>query len=514
MTATRATTGATALPLGVEARRGPLTADERRATETYGGALLAWQRAPAVSRWPRWAAATPALPLATAFVSLGHGGELRGSMGSSEGDSTAERICRAFFAALHDPRARPLVASERGELSLAVSFLHTVRPLRRSDLATRFEAGTHGLGAREPGKPPVVLLPEFASSSQMSLERTWQGLVQKNGADFSDAAQVYIFESTRVVSRPYAKPRAQAAVNAAAAWLAGMVQANGRFLHEVDPRTGIATDDGPLHHARSATALQALQAHGGFPQVARRAHRWLRAEVRAGVAGEAVRGWPSDPAQQAASVALASLAGLDLQRELMGFAQRPEVIASAWHAPQVAAALGSRCSPDHPLWQACTARLEASPWAPWTACAAHRIGDAAAFRRATAALVASVTPRRAASAPGAQPHAGGVGLPRGDGSPGVPETALTALVAEALAPSTSKAARRAARTAISFVRARQFCDATTPLLVDPRTSEGAFAATPVDPRLRVDVVGHALLALLSLPPPTEDGPSRPSPAEE
>ncbi len=483
--------------LGVDARAGELTPPERRALERYMKALLAWQEAPTSARWPPWPtrAGAPTLPLATPFVSVAKGGELRGSTGSSEGTTTPERIVRAFLAALHDARARPIAASERAELSVAVSFLHSVRRVRRSELAATFAAGTHGLAAREPDGPPVLLLPEYASFGQMDSARSWSGLVQKNGGrELSDAARVYVFASTRVIARPHAKPYAQPPIDAAAAWLAGMVQPDGRFVFEVDPRTAVGTAIGDMHHARSATALTALVAHGGFPREAKRAARRLAADLRAALRGETVEGWPLSAAGRAGTVALAAIAGLDFGDALLAFARLPEVIASAWHAPQVAAALGPGCPPE--LWQACVDRLASSPWSPWTTFAASRVGDDDTFRRAASALIASVPTSASRCA-----YPGGVGLPR-PGHPAravVPETALTALVVEALVPAMTKnaAARRAVRAATSFVQARQLSDRTTPLLVDPRTAEGAFAATPVDPRLRIDVVGHALSALLA-----------------
>jgi hypothetical protein len=104
------------------------------------------------------------------------------------------------------------------------------------------------------------------------------------------------------------------------------------------------------------------------------------------------------------------------------------------------------------------------------------------LERAERALVDSVR----ASAP----YVGGV-TPN-PGRP-VPETALTAVTVEALAPSSSRAARAAVARARAFLLRWQY---TTrgPAMVDP-SCVGAFPASPIASLLRGDITAHALVAL-------------------
>jgi hypothetical protein len=74
----------------------------------------------------------------------------------------------------------------------------------------------------------------------------------------------------------------------------------------------------------------------------------------------------------------------------------------------------------------------------------------------------------------------------------VPETALTALVVEALSP--LGAARGARRRACEFLRRQQITGDPHASLV-PDVSVGAFRGSPVLDLLRADITGHALLAL-------------------
>jgi hypothetical protein len=122
--------------------------------------------------------------------------------------------------------------------------------------------------------------------------------------------------------------------------------------------------------------------------------------------------------------------------------------------------------------------LDVRAWAPWTAIAARARGDAAVLARCAPALVASIRDRA--------PHAGGCSARP------VPETALTAVTVEALAP--LAAARASVRRARAFLRAWQIPDEpAAPLL--PEIAAGAFPASPVVELLRVDITAHAMLAL-------------------
>ncbi len=400
-------------------------------------------------------------------------------MGSSEGEG-AEPVARGFLAAMNDPRFPPIGGSERGDLAAQVSFVYDVRAVARDELPLRFEAGTHGIAAREPERPPVLILPDIARGLRLEGGRLEATLVHKNGGrPFSERASWFVFRGTRAVARPFAKPEERPATDASAAWLAGMIQRDGTIVYAVDARTTEGTRVGPMHHARIAVAIEALAKHGGFPDHVRRARRRLEADARAALCGRAVAGWPERPDHVAGTLALAVLAGAELRAPLRELANRPEVRASSWHAPQVAAALAGETPPE--LWEACKRRVLADPWAPWTAIAAHGLKDGATLARCIPALEASV----AVTAP----HAGGVRWPGGAGGA---ELALSAIVAHALGASRSAAAARAMR----FVRAWQFRDATTPLTLEPRTAHGAFPSSPVASALRVDVTGHALRALL------------------
>ncbi len=190
--------------------------------------------------------------------------------------------------------------------------------------------------------------------------------------------------------------------------------------------------------------------------------------------------WPDGQAERAGSVALAVLAGIDFERELAELAGGRELRSNAWHAAQVVAALGSRA--PRALWRACAADLDAHPWAPWTVIAARVRGDGDVLQRGERALVDSVC-RRA-------PYAGAA-----DVTP-VPEVALTAVVAEALAGSRSRAALAARKRACSFLGRVQLTADRIPAPLDPELAAGAFPLSPILDVLRTDVTAHALLALL------------------
>jgi hypothetical protein len=234
---------------------------------------------------------------------------------------------------------------------------------------------------------------------------------------------------------------------------------------------------GPLWHARSAIAIEALAAHGGHATAVARALRWLAAEVERGLAGARVDAWPADRTTAIGTVALACLAGVraaDRLKTLVagwrGLARSP---AWPWHAGQVACALGRATPPE--LWAWCVADLARHPFAPYTALAARGMGDELALRRATAALAPFI--RRV------PPFRGGAA------ATSMPETALTAVAAHALAGT------RHVADALAFVCAHQLLPGRIPAALEPALALGAFRATPVDDTLRADITGHALLAL-------------------
>jgi hypothetical protein len=162
----------------------------------------------------------------------------------------------------------------------------------------------------------------------------------------------------------------------------------------------------------------------------------------------------------------------------MEHAARPELAQDAWHAGQVAYALGRR-SPAS-LYRACVDDLETRPWAPWTALAAREMGDAKVVVTCERALVDALR--------STAPHHGGASVT------GIPEIALTAVAIEALAGLSSAAARHAVERGRAFLRRWQLGPRTSASL-DPKVCRGAFPASPVASLLRCDVTGHALLAL-------------------
>ena len=181
-----------------------------------------------------------------------------------------------------------------------------------------------------------------------------------------------------------------------------------------------------MHHGRAAVVVQALAAHGGHPAIAARARERLERDIRAGLRGAPPPGWTDDPELAAATMALATRAGVALERELSAFvaAHPPR---NPWHAAQVVAALGARAPGD--VWASCVADLERHPFAPWTLIAAEAREDRAIVARAGRAVASSL--RKQA------PYRGGAAISA------IPETAVTALAIEALARHRSGWARAA-----------------------------------------------------------------------
>jgi hypothetical protein len=138
------------------------------------------------------------------------------------------------------------------------------------------------------------------------------------------------------------------------------------------------------------------------------------------------------------------------------------------------------------LLSACIACLRDESWAPWTLIAARTVGDGAVVRRVADVVAKSIRCEA--------PYAGGAGV-----TP-IPETALTALAVEALAPLSSRTARDAVRRAKKFLLAAQFLGERIPISLEPRTAHGAFPLSCIFEGLRSDVTGHALLAIMARSP--------------
>jgi hypothetical protein len=160
-------------------------------------------------------------------------------------------------------------------------------------------------------------------------------------------------------------------------------------------------------------------------------------------------------------------------------ARSAALCAAPWHAAQVALALGAATPED--LWSACVRSLDVEPRAPWVALAAAQRSDWPVFERAARALAAHLRSDG--------PHQGGIGT----GS--VPEIALTAVTAEALAPARDEPLRRARRHALSFLARHQFLSDALPEAADAKRVRGAFPLSPIHSFLRSDVTAHAVLAL-------------------
>jgi AMMECR1 domain-containing protein len=457
----------------------PLGAAAAGRLATSVRALLAWQRQ--LDRWPRALAGAPATP----FVSLYAGGRLSGCIGSHEGGD-GERLARAFVRALEDTRFGAVGARERTELSAQVTYLRDARELPLEGADRVIEVGTHGVALVQGGAAPVLLLPQVARDNRLDARGLLQALERKAKAKL-EGGRLFLFEADDVVVRQsdaVARWLPGQEIAQAARWLASLVERDGSVCFAVDPRKRERAPTGVMHHGRAAVVVQALAAHGGHASVVARARRKLARDIREGLAGRAAPGWPLEPATVGGTLALAVLAGVPLREELGRFAAegRDALATSPWHAAQVVAALGAGAPPD--VWKVCVTDLELRPWAPWTALAARARGDGEVLARTAAPLVASVRAE--------PPHSGGVSPTT------VPECALTALVAEALAGVPGKPARAAAARACLFLRRWQLGARAVPAPLDPSLAWGAFPLSPVFDVLRGDVTAHALLTLLAL----------------
>jgi AMMECR1 domain-containing protein len=463
-----------------------LTEGERDRVFAACRRLLAFART--LERWPSLSALERhgRLPDATAFVSLYSGGKLRGCYGSHEGGPT-ERLLRAFLAATHDPRFGGIAAKEPG-LTAQVSYLRSLRRVPADRIEGVLEPGSDGVGLVTPAGAATLLLPQVARESGLDAPMLLDRLARKaglTGAAELRAHQLFVFRSEDVVireSRPRpARGAGSSSIEMAAAWLSRLVDARGDVLFAIDARSGARSTTGTLHHGRSAMVVRALLAHGGFATVAARAQARLAEDVRRGLRGGALLGWPAESDRMAGTLALATLAGIDMRAELRAFLDaHAEVAASPWHAAQCVAALGPAAPPA--LWRACVDDLRVRPWAPWTALAARAMQDGETLGRAVAALVGAL-------------RAGGT-FAGGAGVTALPELALTAITVEALAGLPTQEARAGCRRGRRFLRRWQMAVDRAPAAVDPTLAAGAFPASPVSFHLRADITAHALLALL------------------
>jgi AMMECR1 domain-containing protein len=454
-----------------------LTSAQRDRVERQVRALLGWQQT--LRHWPAMRRAPDASP----FVSIYADGVLRGCFGSHEGGPN-QRLARAFLRALEDSRYGLVRSEERARLTVVVSYVRSTRAIDVERVEEQVEVGSDGIAVLKKGRLPVILLPQVARDLSAGPQELLARLARKAGlADWKDCTLLAL-RTEDIVVRPGAckTPRVERDSQAmAASWLKRLVGRDGAVAFAVNARKRQCIATGRMHHGRAAVAVRALDAHGHHPRVARRAREWLKKEIMKGLRGQPVDGWPTEPAMIAGTLALAQLARIDVRRELADAALSTALRASPWYGAQVVAALG-RDAPK-PLWRACVDDLAGRPWAPWTLLAARARGDDDVAYRASRSLCASI--RQAA------PHAGGCGVTR------VPETALTALVVEALDGLRDVDARDAAERARRFLRAAQWVPESIPAPLDPDLACGAFPVSPVViDYLRCDVAGHALLATL------------------
>jgi AmmeMemoRadiSam system protein A len=147
----------------------------------------------------RWAGIDPDLARAgAAFVTLRerHGRALRGCRGEVHAkrplaDSVIEG---AIAAALDDPRFAPVGAAELAHLTIEISALSPLVPIRAEEI----EVGRHGVLIRMGGRGGL-LLPQVAVEQRWNREELLRGVCQKAGLPIdawrSPAAQLFAFEA-------------------------------------------------------------------------------------------------------------------------------------------------------------------------------------------------------------------------------------------------------------------------------------------------------------------------------
>jgi hypothetical protein len=451
-------------------------------------------------RFHRTLAGWPALraPRATPIVAIYAGGVLRGCALHRGDEAGGERLARAFLAA----------ASGVAPGSLAAQLFYP-RSVRWLAGGADLDVGREGVALVRRGVPPVLLMPQVARDHGVDAHGMLALLLAKAGLDAVPAgARLAAWTVETVVARDRddtEETSARAAERSgatpadyAAAWLARMVDARGQVAFAIDARTRVLQPTGPLWHARSAIAIEALAAYSAGPlgsstvahargasasarklrreaaAVVARARRWLGDDVARALRGQRVPGWPDDRASVIGTLALACLAGIPVHDRLRELARGARASAWPWHAGQVTLALG-RDTPSA-LWQSCIDDLAQRPFAPYFALAARTHGDEPAYRRAAAAVASFIRKRDG-----------------GASATALPETGLTAVAAHALAGSRHRAEHAAA---LAFVHARQLLPGRLPAALDPTLALGGFSGTPVDDTLRADIAGHALLALI------------------
>jgi AmmeMemoRadiSam system protein A len=102
------------------------------------------------------------------FVTLYVRGELRGCIGTTESDEPlgAATVRCAVSAALHDPRFPAMRSEELGALSIEISVLSPLTPIRPEEI----EIGRHGLVASDENHRGL-LLPQVAPEHGLNREQ-------------------------------------------------------------------------------------------------------------------------------------------------------------------------------------------------------------------------------------------------------------------------------------------------------------------------------------------------------
>jgi hypothetical protein len=430
-------------------------------------------------------------PDAIPFVSLYASGRLCGCQGSDEGEPSS-RVARAFLRALHDPRFVPVMPADRDTLAAQVSYVLRPRLLNPETAADAIEVGTHGVAIVRERAPGVMILPHVARDEGLGPRELLAALLRKARLQEGawEGVALYAFEAEDVVvHRARARRAHGAASDAAAAWLASMIDADGAITFAIDARARRRVPFGEMHHGRAAVLVQALAAHGGRRALVGRAKERLERDIRRALSSGSVEGWTDDPERVAGTMALAILAGVPREDELAAFVQVKQAPKTPWHGAQVVAALGARAPAS--LWASCVSDLDRRPFAPWTLIAADVLGDRAVRIRAARAVANAI--RKEA------PHRGGASI-----TP-TPETALTALAVESLARFDATWARAAVARGREFLCAMQLVDGRVTAALDPSLAYGAFSASPFADLLRCDISAHALLAMM--PPPGREASS-------
>jgi AmmeMemoRadiSam system protein A len=131
-----------------------------------------------------------------AFVTVHHGGELRGCIGHIEADEPLGTIIArcAVAACSADPRFPAVTARELPDLDLELSLIGRLEPVSRPD---EIEVGRHGL-VIEMGRCRGLLLPQVASEwgwdRETFLARTCEKAGLPKGA-WKQGAKVWRFEA-------------------------------------------------------------------------------------------------------------------------------------------------------------------------------------------------------------------------------------------------------------------------------------------------------------------------------